>query len=149
MSKKINPKHVQHTRKEKAHLRAVKRRQGPSAVRRRQFRHEIIEELECGCKKSRVRVIPCEYHTPEAIKARAAEADLVAESATVLLPILPSGSIEEVRPAFTALAPAEDTETAEGEDSMFDGGRSGGAGGGDSFGDSSGDSFGGNDSGEE
>lgn len=52
-----------HTPAEKKHLRAVKRRSGPSSVRRRERRHEVLETLECGCVKTRVRMIPCEIHT--------------------------------------------------------------------------------------
>ena len=61
---------TKHTRAERKALRSKKRKSGPSAVRRREARHAVIETLECGCQKTKYEMIECPAHTPEAMRAR-------------------------------------------------------------------------------
>jgi len=50
------------TKTERERLRQLRRKQGPSAQRRAAYRHEVIETLACGCKKTRVGMLLCLEH---------------------------------------------------------------------------------------
>ena len=60
-SKQSSKSVKKHSLSERAHLRAVKRRSGPSAVRRRSRRHDMFVG-PCGCIRAKHGLIPCAEH---------------------------------------------------------------------------------------
>lgn len=52
-----------HTPKERLAMRRAKRKKGPAATRRAEYRHEVLKTLECGCKKTRVKMELCPEHS--------------------------------------------------------------------------------------
>ena len=58
----MKPKVQHHTPKERLAMRRAKRKKGPAAIRRAEYRHKVLKTLECGCRKTRVKMEPCAAH---------------------------------------------------------------------------------------
>lgn len=79
----------QHTPTERLALRRKKRKEGPSGKRRAERRHEVIDTLACGCRKTRVCMLPCAEHTAGTPVYASRGSILTLEDGTVLAEIKP------------------------------------------------------------
>lgn len=57
-----------YTTAEKLHKRRTKRKLGPSAQRRAAKRREVVAVMDCGCKRTRFKLLTCAEHTAPLIE---------------------------------------------------------------------------------